>query len=145
MISKEEEERRAKGEAHVTENYKAAAIEAIDGVPGGKKKGDAGKKLGEADQSEIEGALGDFVNLPADGDRLHLERRNNTKAGDGEGDKVGIRESGPSRVTIGGSVHLHLLYNDWFSSSNQRGRGRIRAKTLNHSIAWCGDATGQSG
>ena len=41
---------------------------------------DAGEELGEADQAEIERAAGEAVDLPADGDGLHLGRRGGEKA-----------------------------------------------------------------
>ena len=42
-------------------------------MPGEEKKHEAGSELGEANVAEVERAPGDFVHLPSDGDRLHLE------------------------------------------------------------------------
>ena len=59
------------------ENF--AAVEAIGGVAGNEKKKNSGKKLREADEAEVERAFGDFVDLPSDGDGLHLRGENDEK------------------------------------------------------------------
>ena len=57
-----------------------------------------GKKLRQAHQAEVERALGDFVDLPADGDGLHLGGEHDEKprglkqpvGGIGERDGAGV-------------------------------------------------------
>jgi hypothetical protein len=65
---------------------------AVGGVPGDEEEQDAGKKLCEADEAEVERSVRDFVDLPADGDRLHLERGHDEEARDLVEREVGIRE-----------------------------------------------------
>lgn len=64
-------------------------------MSGEKEKEEAGKKLGETDESEVEGAAGDLVGLPADGDRLHLHGR--------DGEEARYLEVAEVRVTKGGA------------------------------------------
>jgi hypothetical protein len=61
-------------------------------VSGEEKQHEAGRKLGQADVSEIERALGDFVDLPSHGDGLHLERHDDEEARERVGDEVGMGE-----------------------------------------------------
>ncbi len=51
----------------------ATAVELVGHVPGGKGQKHGGYELHEADQAQVEGAVGQFVDLPADGDGHHLE------------------------------------------------------------------------
>jgi hypothetical protein len=73
-----------------------AAVEEIGGVSGEEKQDEAGSELGQADVSEIERALGDFVDLPSDGYGLHLERYDDEEAREGVADEVGIGEGDSS-------------------------------------------------
>src|ERR1700674_4557510 len=56
-----EQKRRAQGEAAIAPHQQLAAVVEIGGVSGEKKQREAGQKLGEADVSEIEWTLRDFV------------------------------------------------------------------------------------
>ena len=72
--------------------------------PAGRKKSDAGEELRQSDQAEVQWPLGDLVNLPADGNRLHLKRGYDAETGDGEIREVRVGErgaSGPLGVNFG--------------------------------------------
>ena len=49
-----------------------AAVVAVGDVADHEAEHHHGKELHEADEAEVEGAAGQFVDLPADRDRLHL-------------------------------------------------------------------------
>ena len=67
-----EQHGRTATEADIAKGKKFAAVVAIGNVAGNEKEQNAGKELREADEAKVQRALGDFVNLPADGDRLHF-------------------------------------------------------------------------
>lgn len=48
-------------------------------MSGHQKKEDARKKLREAGEPQVQGTLIDFVDLPTDGDGLHLRGEDNAK------------------------------------------------------------------
>jgi hypothetical protein len=50
-------------------------------VAGNKKQQDSRQKLHEPRQAEVQRALRDFVDLPADGHRLHFHREDHARAG----------------------------------------------------------------
>ena len=87
-----QQKQRAEGETAVAPDEKPATVEDVGGVSGEEKQDDAGCKLGQADVSEIERALGDFVNLPSHGNGLHLDRHDDEESGERVGDEVGIGE-----------------------------------------------------
>jgi hypothetical protein len=53
----------------------ASAVIAIRGVPGGEDQNRRGNKLHQPYHAEIEGAVGERINLPAHGYRGHLIRK----------------------------------------------------------------------
>jgi len=59
-----------------------------------KKQNDAGKKLRQTDQPEIERPLGNFIDLPADSNSLHFRGNHNKKTRRLKFQKSGIAESG---------------------------------------------------
>jgi hypothetical protein len=69
-----QKERRAEAISCVAPHQKFAAVEEIGGVSGEEEEDEAGGKLSQAYISEIEGAPGDFVDLPSYGYGLHLQR-----------------------------------------------------------------------
>src|SRR3981189_3662757 len=76
----EEQQRRAQSESGVTQNDEFAALEAVRNISRNEKKEDAGKKLRQTDETKIPWRPCDFVDLPANGDRLHLRRNDGAKA-----------------------------------------------------------------
>jgi hypothetical protein len=48
------------------------ALIAVGGVTGGEGEQGHGQELPKADEAEVEGAMGEGVDLPADGHRAHL-------------------------------------------------------------------------
>jgi len=49
-----------------------AAVVTIGGMPDQQREHDRRHELDQPDHAEIEGAVGEFVDLPADGERRHL-------------------------------------------------------------------------
>jgi len=66
---------------YVAANQEFAAVENVGDVTRQEEEHDAGEELRQADEAEVEGALGDFVDLPADGDGLHFEGEHDEAAG----------------------------------------------------------------
>src|SRR5256885_11294449 len=66
---------------YVAANQDFAAVENVGDVARQEEQNNTRKELGQADKAEVEGALGDFVDLPADGDGLHFEGENDEAAG----------------------------------------------------------------
>ena len=66
---------------HVAANQDFAAVENVGDVACQEKQNNTGEELRQADEAEVEGALGDFVDLPADGDGLHFEGEHDEAAG----------------------------------------------------------------
>src|ERR1700681_3905184 len=125
-----EQKRRAQGEAGIAPHQQLAAVVEIGGVSGEEKQREAGQKLGEANVSEIERALGDLVHLPSHGDRLHLERHDDEESRERIGDEVGIGESyspGKARVFGTGREHSLLLCTESRVKGVEQGR-RFRAR-----------------
>ena len=67
-------------ESAVAQSDQLAAVEAVRDMSGDQKQQHAGKKLGQADQPEIQRPPGDLVDLPSHGDRLHLQRGHDKKS-----------------------------------------------------------------
>ena len=65
---------------------------AISRVSRHQKQAHTGQELRQADQTQVEGAMGDFVDLPADRHRLHLEPQHDEEAGRLVEREVGIGE-----------------------------------------------------
>src|ERR1700690_1385830 len=107
-----QQQRRAEAVASIAPGQELASVEEIGGVSGEEKEDEAGRELGETDVSEIERALGDFVDLPADGYGLHLERYHDEEARQRVADEVGMGEgdtAGQARV-FGGEHSLLLCH-----------------------------------
>jgi hypothetical protein len=64
----------------------------IGGMPRQQEQENAGQELRQSDQSQIQGLLGDFIDLPADGDGLHFERSHDEKPCDLVERKIRIRK-----------------------------------------------------
>ena len=56
----------------ITDEDDLAAVEAVGDVSRRKEKQESGKKEGQAGVTKVEGAMGNGVDLPGDGDRLRL-------------------------------------------------------------------------
>ena len=74
---------------------------AIRSVTGDQEQQDAGRKLREPDQSEIERAVRQAVNLPAHGNRLHFRRCDRQESRQHVVAEVRIAECGASRRALG--------------------------------------------
>ena len=61
-------------------------------MSGQEEEHDAGEELCESDEAKIKGAAGERINLPADGDSLHLRGRGREEAPGEEEAKAGITE-----------------------------------------------------
>jgi len=85
--------------SYVAANQDFAAIENVGDVSGEEEEHDPGEELREADEAEVEGALGDFVDLPADGDGLHFEGEHDEAAGALKNLERRIAERG-SRIVV---------------------------------------------
>src|ERR1022692_1047205 len=99
-----EQQRGTEAISRITPYQQLAAIKQIGGMSGKQKQNEAGSKLGQTDISEIERPPRDLVNLPSDGDRLHLQRKHDEEARQRVRDKVRMGEgdvAGKSRVFLG--------------------------------------------
>jgi hypothetical protein len=70
-----EQERRADGESRVAGENDLLSLEPVRGVSADQEEDYSRKELRQPNQTEIERPLGDVVNLPAHGHRLHLRGR----------------------------------------------------------------------
>ncbi len=101
-----QQQRRADRESRVADGENLAAVEAVGRVPRHEKKQDAGKELREAHEAEIERTLRDFVDLPADRDRLHFRGKHDAESRDLIEHKSGIGERDTSgEIGFPGSSH----------------------------------------
>src|SRR5581483_2627371 len=99
-----------KGEPCIARQQHLAAVEAVRSMAGRQKKKKPGQELRQADQPQVEWALGDFINLPAHGYRLHLQRDDNQKARQLVEHKVWMSKRNPAGKTwVLGSEHADLL------------------------------------
>ena len=71
-----------------------AAVVAIRHMAGEKKQRDGGNELHQPDEAELERASGQRIHLPADRDRLHLQRDRGGNAHIEKAEKGGWRSSG---------------------------------------------------
>ena len=62
-------------------------------MPRRQKQQEAGKELGEANLSKIERPPGNFINLPGNGDRLHLEGEDDEASRHNIDHEIRMRES----------------------------------------------------
>src|SRR5581483_6402884 len=90
----------ANTKADVTTDNQSFAIKNVGSVPRGQKEKNDRQELGQADESQIERAACNFVNLPADCDRLHLKRRNQEKTSDCKQREIRIPESHQAGVRM---------------------------------------------
>src|SRR6266849_4545582 len=105
-----EQKRRTQGEAGIAPHQQLAAVVEIGGVAGEEKQHEAGQKLGQANVSEIERALGDLVDLPSHGNGLHLERYDDEEARERIRDEVGMSEGySPGKARVFGTGREHSL------------------------------------
>ncbi len=94
----EEQQGRAHAKSRIAGHQQFSPVERIRRVPRDKKQQDARRELGQAHQAQVERPLGDFVDLPADRDRLHLQSGNDQKTSQLVEGKVRIREGNAPRV-----------------------------------------------
>src|SRR5208282_251266 len=90
----EKQQSTTKRKADVTAQDKFAAIIAIGHVAGNEKEKDTGQELRQANEAEIERPLGDFVDLPAHRNRLHLVGKDDAETCRLEKQKTWILEGG---------------------------------------------------
>ena len=81
---------------YVAANQDFAAIENVGDMTRQEEEHDAGEELRQADEAEVEGALGDFVDLPANGNGLHLRGEDDEEARHLKHQEARILESGAS-------------------------------------------------
>ena len=123
-----EQKRGAEAEAGITPHQQLAAVEDIGGVSGEEKQDEARQKLGQPNVSEIDRALGDLVDLPSHGNRLHLQRDDDEEARERVGDEIGIGEGdAPGKPGVSGGQHSLLLCHRSSFSSQPSALGNARA------------------
>jgi len=71
--------------------------QAVGELPSGQREERHGSELRQADQAEIEGAVVDRVDLPADRDRGHLHRQARAEHRRPETAEVAVQEGGRQR------------------------------------------------
>src|SRR2546423_7931007 len=101
-----EQQCEADGESGVTDRKHVAPFIAIGSMAGKWKEKNCRKKLGEADEAEIERPVGDLIDLPTDGHGLHLDGGHDQKACDLEQHKRRMRKGGASSSGVGGHALL---------------------------------------
>src|SRR6266403_770025 len=98
-------------------------LETVRHVSCQEKEKDSGKKLRETGEAKVQRAPGDFVDLPANRDRLHLGRSDDAEAGQLKMNKAGIAESNSrNRSGAFGTGHRQLLCH----KNNTRTRRRTK-------------------
>jgi hypothetical protein len=80
-------------------------------MAGDEKKENAREELHEADESQVERALSDFVDLPRDRDGLHLHGNNHARASSLKEQEIWMVESGAAVGSRGvfGFGHQQIL------------------------------------
>ncbi len=101
-----EEQHRANGKGGVASAQDAEARDAIRRVTGQQKEADAGQELRESHQAKIERPVCQFIDLPANSNRLHFRRDGDDEAGQRIIAKIWIAKGG-SRGGQGGRRLLH--------------------------------------
>jgi hypothetical protein len=76
----QQQQKEANSKSRIAKNQNFAAVKNVRHMASREEKHDAGQELGQANQSEVERAFGDFVDLPADGDGLHFQSEHNKAA-----------------------------------------------------------------
>ena len=84
----EQQQAGADSKPNVAGDQQLAAVQAVRRVTRDQKQQNARQELRQTHQSQVERPLRDFVDLPADRNRLHLQARNNAKARQLVGRKV---------------------------------------------------------
>jgi hypothetical protein len=75
-------------------------------VSGKEEERKSRQELCQAGVTEVDGAVGDLVDLPADGHRLHFERDHDEETRQSEGNEIRMRKrSTPSQPRIFCSQH----------------------------------------
>jgi len=108
-LGEREQQGKAQRESGVARGKHVAPFETVRGVAGKGEEQDCGQELSQANEAKIERTFSDLVDLPTDGDRLHLDGGNNQEPGGLEKNESGMGEGGASGSGIGGCGHLSLL------------------------------------
>ena len=82
-----------------------APVESIRRMPGNQKQQNARKKLRQPHQAQVEGALGDVVNLPSHRDCLHFDGGHDEEARNLKQHEVRMREGDASGSGVGRCGH----------------------------------------
>jgi hypothetical protein len=86
------------------------AIHAVRDLTCHQKQHDAGQKLRQPGQPQVQRAVRDVVNLPADGHRLHLQRYHDAEARDLVNGKIRMGErDAAGKPEVNGCDHRFLL------------------------------------
>ena len=101
----QEQKRGSDSVSRITDAQNFAALKVIGGVSGNQKQKNPWKKLRQPYQAQIEGAVSDVINLPSDGDGLHLDCGDDKKAGNLKQDEIGMGKSNASGFGVGGWRH----------------------------------------
>ena len=75
---------------HIACRYDQAAIDAVRNHAGNKEKHKCRKKLKQPDEPEIKNTARNPVNMPANGNRQHLDAENIARAADNEEDEIKV-------------------------------------------------------
>ena len=101
---------RAEAGPAITGHDDPTPVEAIRDMAGDQKQQNAGEKLRQSDETKIQRPFRDFIDLPADGDGLHLSGENDKETAQLEKNETRIRESNSSGgVEVLGCSHRILL------------------------------------
>ena len=99
MDGKRHQQQGTERESEVTGLQDALARYAVGGVASQEKEKDAGQELRQPDEAEIEGAMGEGVDLPGHAEGLHF--------GGGGGEEAGGHEIAEARVLEGDARGWH--------------------------------------
>src|SRR5258708_2857373 len=108
-LGEREQQCEAEGESGVAGGEHVAPFKAVGGVSRNWEEQNCRQELRQANKAEIERTLGDLVDLPSDGDRLHLDGGNNQEPRDLEENERAMSEGGASGSGVGECGHLSLL------------------------------------
>src|SRR5216684_4307845 len=105
-LGEREQQGEAEGESGVAGGEHVAPFEAVGGVARNWEEQNCRQELSQTDKAKIKRTFGDLVNLPSDGDRLHLDGGNNQEPRDLEENERGMGEGGASGSGVGECGHL---------------------------------------
>jgi hypothetical protein len=94
------QQRGTKREPKITRKQDILAAETIGRMSGNQEKKNIRQELSQPDVTEVKRAPRDLVNLPAHGDRLHFDRRNNTKAFEFVQREINVAECGQAGMML---------------------------------------------